>query len=31
MWKLCGVIQAQPTLIDSLWTFETVLNQLKYR
>lgn len=31
LWKLGGVIQAQPSLIDELWTFDEAVKQLKYR
>jgi breast cancer 2 susceptibility protein len=31
LWKLAGLIQAQPTLFDVRWNWGEVIEQLKYR
>lgn len=31
LWKIAGMIQAQPDLFDDVWHWKTVILQLKYR
>ncbi|ORY34756.1 BRCA2, oligonucleotide/oligosaccharide-binding, domain 1-domain-containing protein [Naematelia encephala] len=31
LWKLAGMTQAKPSLIEELWSFKEVVRQLKYR